>query len=68
MALKDGVPSFTEVQMRHRKGFRFVDIETFPTGSVMAKRAQEKEKAGKAGTEMLLFTPGFAKQSPHPAS
>lgn len=68
MALKDGVPSFTDVLMGHQKGFHFVDIQTFPTGSVMAKRAQEKEKAGKAGTEMLLFTLGFAKQFPHTAS
>lgn len=34
----------------------------------MAKRAQEKEKAGKARTKMLLFTLGFAKQFPHTAS
>lgn len=57
------VPSFTDDQMGNQKGFCFVSFST--AISHRKKTAQEKQKAGREGTEMLIFTLGFTKQSPH---
>lgn len=59
------VPSFTDFQMGNQKGFCFVSFSTAIRHRKKKKTAQEKQKAGREGTETLIFTLGFTKQSPH---
>lgn len=56
------VPSFTDVQMGNQRGLCFVSFAA-TISHRKKKPSQEKQKAGREGTEMLIFTLGFTKQS-----